>query len=390
MRNKMEKEITYYKQKIQELKSRSDLTELLNEVVKDLFPDVDNLKPIRLTSINYYSLPNNQKRNYKEFSIKKKNGGERKINTPVRGLKYIQRCITYLLEQVYNPHPYACGFIKGRSIIDNAKVHVNRNYVYNVDVKNFFPGIELHRIKTVLTFKPFEFPENIAFTIANICTINDDNGKAVLPQGAPTSPILSNIICKRLDKQLSLLSRDFQCKYSRYADDITFSSSRNVFSSEEFQKHLTRIISENKFELKESKTRLQHREYRQMVTGIVVNEKLNVRKTYIRSVRAMLNNWEKLGYEKANEKFQEHYIQDKGHVKKSRPELLNVLAGKLDYISMVRGKEDFLVKKYWNQFMTVSLNKEMGMVPGMDLEQILDIWENDGIEKAMEKTITDQ
>ena len=379
----MEETGTYYKAEISKLKTVEDFTALLNRVVADMYPEANELLPIKKSSINYYALPTKQNRNYKEFTVNKKSGGERSIHTPTKGLKYIQRCITFLLEQLYVPHECASGFIKGKSIVDNATKHVGRQYVYNIDVKDFFPSIELHRIKTVLTFKPFEFPENIAFVIANICTINVDNKKAVLPQGAPTSPILSNIVTKKLDKQLLRLARKFLCQYSRYADDITFSANRNVFRKQEFKDDLQKIISENRFELKHSKCRLQNRDgHRQMVTGIVVNKKPNVRKDYIRNIRATLNNWEKLGYEKATEIFREHYHFDKGHVKKRKPEMINVISGKLDYMAMVRGHDDLLVKKYREQYLSLALSKSVGIPTGFDLEKVLDIWEKEGIEKA--------
>lgn len=167
--------------------------------------------------------------------------------------------------------------------------------------------------------------------------------KNVLPQGAPTSPIITNIICKRLDHLLNAVANRFGLKYTRYADDITFSSMHNVYQNDSvFINEIRRIIKEQGFHIKETKTRLQKDGYRKEVTGLLVNEKVNVQKRYIKQLRMWIYFWERYGYEKASEYFFLQYITDKGNVMKGNPDMANVISGKLEYLKMVKGDNNNL------------------------------------------------
>jgi hypothetical protein len=201
--------------------------------------------------------------------------------------------------------------------------------------------------------------------------------KNVLPQGAPTSPVLTNIVCQKLDYLLSGVAKRFGLKYSRYADDITFSSMHNVYQPEsEFIKELRRIIAEQNFHIKESKTRLQKDGYRKEVTGLLVNEKANVHQRYIKQLRMWLYYWERYGYERAYGFFLQQYIADKGHVKNGKPDMANVIGGKLDYLKMVKGAENELY---------VKLRRRLDKLIGYDdpINQLLNAWEYRGIDQAM-------
>jgi retron-type reverse transcriptase len=200
----------------------------------------------------------------------------------------------------------------------------------------------------------------------------------VLPQGAPTSPVITNIICYKLDRRLSGLAKRFGLKYSRYADDITFSSMHNVYQPESaFLNELHRIISDQNFHIKESKTRLQKDGYRKEVTGLLVNEKVNVQRRYIKQLRMWLYYWERYGYERASGFFLQQYIADKGHVKNGKPDMANVISGKLDYLKMVKGADNELYLKLKSRFEKLTGYKD-------PINQLLNVWENDGIEKAMD------
>jgi retron-type reverse transcriptase len=199
----------------------------------------------------------------------------------------------------------------------------------------------------------------------------------VLPQGAPTSPILTNIVCQRLDYLLTAVAKRFGLKYSRYADDITFSSMHNVYQTDsEFLKELKRIIQSQNFHIKESKTRLQKEGYRKEVTGLLVNEKANVHKRYIKQLRMWLYYWERYGYERASGFFLQQYIADKGHVKKGKPDMANVISGKLDYLKMVKGERNELYLKLKSRF-------DILLGSTNPINQLLSIWEFDGINQAM-------
>ena len=375
---------------IQEIRNRfalmatpQALINLINFVNPLLYPAnrQDKVRVIKKNTVNYYAHSNfSGKSRYKEFTIKKKSGGERKISAPNTPLKLIQSTLNVILSAIYEPKEYVTGFVHGRGIIDNAKIHANKNYVFNIDLKDFFPSIELHRIKAVLKLPPFNLNgdrEKLAFMIANLSC---HEGR--LPQGSPTSPILSNIICQQLDRRLNGLAKKTGARFTRYADDITFSAHKDVFNMA-FKTEMRRIIEDQKFTINEKKVRLQGLGYRQEVTGLIVNEKVNVSKKYIREIRAMLHNWEKLGYEEANSIFKQIYITEKGSVKKESSSLRNVLWGKLQFLGMVRGKEDALFLKYFEQFKKLESKNKIDL-QNLSIADILAIWEDDGIERAID------
>lgn len=381
----IEEQIQDVKNKFAIMQNIDEFVDLLNFVNPLLYPEnyQERIKPIRKKSVTFYANPKiSENKRYKEFSIKKKNGGERKISAPTKSLKLIQNALNAILSTIYEPKDYVTGFIPQKSIVDNAKVHVGKNYVYNIDLKDFFPSIELHRIKAVLKLEPFNLSsperEKLAFLIARLSC---KDGR--LPQGSPTSPVLSNIVCQKLDRRLQGLAKHNNCRFTRYADDITFSANKDAFN-QEFKTELKRIIEEQNFSINEKKVRLQGLGYRQEVTGLVINEKVNVTKKYIREIRAMLHNWDTLGYEKANEVFNQFYKSEKSHIKKENPSFRNVLWGKLQFLKMVRGDEDSVVIKYLEQFKRLDSKPVKIEEDILDkLERILSIWERDGLDAAI-------
>lgn len=364
-----------------ELQSKEDLAKLLNDANMMLYGK--NSKPISLKSITYYANPELSKNRYKNFEIKKKSGNSRKIHAPVIGLKIILRALNFVLQCMYEPHKAATGFVLNKSIVDNAKKHTGNYYVLNLDLKDFFYSFDRNRVKMGFIQKPFELNderEPIAFLLACLCTHPleiDGKIKTVLPQGSPTSPTITNILCQKLDHRLMGLAKRFGVTYTRYADDITFSSQRSVFNKAEFQEELKRIVEiDQKLIFNSKKTRLQKSEFRQEVTGLIVNETVNVRKRYIKQIRMWLHLWEKWGFEIANQKFIKDYFMDKGHLKDNIPPMLNVLDGKLQFLKMVKGNNNstYLKLKQW-------FDKLVGK--NDHVNTILDIWENKGIEEAM-------
>ena len=335
------------------MQSKEDFLRLLNKVK----PMIYGQKAIdfKLNQLTWYANPELGGKRYVEFEIKKKSGSSRKIHAPVNGLKALQSVISVILQCVYEPTKVVSGFVLGRSIYDNANWHVGSNYVYNVDLKDFFPSIDQARVWKTIQLKPFNLSGRLEIVnvIASIaCTSieverKDEFGnwqivnRNVLPQGAPTSPVLTNIVCQKLDYLLTAVANRFGVRYSRYADDITFSSMHNVYQNEsEFVKELKRVIESQNFHIKESKTRLQRQGYRMEVTGLLVNDKVNVQKRYVKQLRMWLYYWERYGYERANEYFVENYLKDKGHVKSNLPAMASVIAGKLEFMKMVVGVEN--------------------------------------------------
>lgn len=354
------------------MKDQKDLLSLINKIDRMLHADSNKRRlPISENSFNYYKNSKiSFKRRYKTFNIPKKSGKIRVINAPCSRLKRIQRALNAIFSAYYEQNDYSCGFVAGKNLTDGAKKHVRKSYVLNIDLKDFFDSIEMYRIKAILTLPPFNLksdrnnPQDIAFTIANLCchpkevTRLDADGKEmicvrnVLPQGAPTSPVLTNLVCRQLDRRLAGLSKRYRASYSRYADDITFSANRNIFHPESgFCKELRRIIEDDqKFRINNEKTRVQGKGYRQKVTGITVNEKVSLGRRYVKQLRMWLYLWEEYGYEQASEYFKNDYTAARGYVKSHNAEMINVISGKLDYMKMVVGADNETYRKLNNRY----------------------------------------
>lgn len=356
-------EINNFKRKLQQGKSLDDLADLVNYVIEvQNKKEGTKYKHVSAERLKHYYANINNK--YVNFEIPKKTGGKRTITAPDKFLKKIQRRINLLLTLFFEPKSAAHGFLEGKSIVSNAQIHVGKKYVLNVDLKDFFPSIHFGRIKAVLQLSifgvraeclpsdankleallKFGLKPEFAQIISNFCCY-----ESKLPQGAPSSPIITNIVSQRLDYKLVKLAKEYHCFYTRYADDITFSCDKNRFK-EAFLNKLDEVIKSEGFLINEKKTRIQKKAVRQEVTGITVNEKLNLPRAYVRKVRAALHNWEKQGYDKANAKFASLYPQEKGFLRnKTIPPMESVLSGKILFLGMVRGKEDTMYLKYTNK-----------------------------------------
>ncbi|MBM3456137.1 MAG: RNA-directed DNA polymerase [Bacteroidetes bacterium] len=380
--------IIQIRQQFAELQSKEDLVKLLSDAKNLLYGE--KCKPVQLKTLTYYANPTLCKRRYQTFSIKKKSGDDRTINAPVQGLKSILRSLNLVLQCVYEPHEAATGFVLDKSIVDNAKRHTGHHYVFNIDLKDFFHTFDRNRVKMGFIFEPFNLAgdkEPLAFLLASLCTHPfeiDGEEKTVLPQGSPTSPTLTNILCKKLDRRLTGLANRFGATYTRYADDITFSSPHNIYTEEAFRNELKRIIEEDqKLIINPKKTRLQKASYRQEATGLIVNDKVNVYRRYVKQIRMWLYYWEKYGYEKAEQIFKRDYLTDKGHVKKPNACLVNVLDGKLEFLKMVKGSENGTYKGLKARFDNLTGLKEIKDQSKIDLNSVLNTLVNQGLNKAM-------
>jgi RNA-directed DNA polymerase len=214
---------------------------------------------------------------------------------------------------------------------------------------------------------PYNLDERVSTVLAQICCFNNQ-----LPQGAPTSPIVSNMICAKMDSQLRILAQQSRCNYTRYADDITFSTSCPKFPPQlatiiteetgnylQLGNHLTTIIETNGFIINTDKLRLQTKTHRQEVTGLVTNQFPNIRRRYIRQVRAMLHAWEKYGLEKAEQEHLNKYRvrsrnPSKDQTKYRTLSFRDILLGKIRFIGSIRGKDDFIFIKLLNKLIILS------------------------------------
>ena len=277
---------------------------------------------------------------YKEFDIPKRTGGTRRITAPIGKLKDIQKCISVVLAPYYLVPDCVHGFAEGRSVASNAIKHTSKNYVLNIDLKDFFPTITYTRVSKSL--RELGFNEDVSDTIARLCTIPiwDEQSQMLrnaLPQGSPASPLLSNIVCSTLDQRLSVLAKRYGLTYSRYADDITFSSNHSVYAKDgEFFKEFEDIVRSSGFKINEKKTRLQKRGSRQEVTGIIVGEKINTYRQFTKNLRAAVFHAETNG---------------------CTPREFNNIMGRVSYMAMVKGPDTPIVKRFRAIMSKVEIHK---------------------------------
>jgi len=242
---------------------------------------------------------------YKRFSIPKKTGGERIISAPMPRLKAAQHWILENILAKVDVHPAAHGFRAGRSIVSNARPHVGRDVVINQDLKDFFPTITYRRVKGV--FRKLGFSESVATHLAVICTepniteLEMDGttwyvarGERHLPQGAPTSPAITNILCRRLDKRVQGVADKLGFRYTRYADDLTFSGNGDCQVGK-LLGSVRWIMGQEGFTIHPDKTRVMRKGRRHEVTGIIVNQKPGVDRKTLRRFRATLYQIERDG-----------------------------------------------------------------------------------------------
>ena len=227
-------------------------------------------------------LAKNADKCYKIYSIRKSDGRRRLIEAPNRTLKGVQSWILQHILYELRPHAHAHGFVKRRSIRTNAEAHTGRRYVLCMDIKDFFPSIA--REEVVPVFAASAKYSNLAGILSQLCLRSDR-----LPQGGVTSPALSNMVFKSRDEEITKICETRGVAYTRYADDLTFSSD-NRQSLIEVEKAVDRILDGNPFAVQKRKSRLMHSGRRQAVTGIVVNgERVCIGRKRKRELRAAVH-----------------------------------------------------------------------------------------------------
>lgn len=272
--------------------SRSELASLLH------------VSPVFLTNILYIQKPESL---YRSFNIPKKSGGIRQIEAPAESLKEIQSKLANLLLDCIDAlntikgndsnltgsfnNTLSHGFSRKKSIITNAERHRNRKIILNTDIEDFFGSFNFGRVRGFfLKNRNFSLSENIATTIAQIACYNN-----ALPQGSPCSPVISNLICHSMDVRLAKLAKRHSLYYTRYADDLTFSTNKRTLPSEiaiengsryEIGSVFQREIHRSGFSINHNKTRVNFKDSRQVVTGLTVNKKINTHRNYWRLERS--------------------------------------------------------------------------------------------------------
>ncbi|MEZ4328712.1 MAG: reverse transcriptase domain-containing protein [Polyangiales bacterium] len=319
---------------------------------------------------------------YSAFTISKANGERRTIEAPAKPLRTLLRKLLQVLEAVYEPKAATHGFVKGRSIATNATRHVRRAWVLNVDLSDFFPTIHFGRVRGIFRAKPYLLPDSVATTLAQLVCYN---GK--LPQGSPASPIVANILCARLDSEMSRFAKEHRAMYTRYADDLTLSVKRRGFPQAiarvtepeagtfhvALSDGLVDIVKANGFVINDSKVRIQPWKRSQRVTGLVVNQKVNVPRRFIRRTRAMLHAWEVHGIEAAQNRLEERYSGGMQN-KSSPPSFMGRVRGNIAYIGQIRGRDDEIYIRFMTKYYALSGSAPVGRLAMKSVESMRDVF----------------
>lgn len=295
-----------------------------------------------------FSLLYDRNPKYRTYSIPKKSGGKREIDAPFPEIKAIQKKFLVFLHSIYFPRNCVHGFCHKKSIVTNANIHVGKRYVINIDLNDFFHSISFYRILGLLKCDMYRIGHEVATILAHAACHNKR-----LPMGGVMSPIISNMMAGSLDMAMKRLARSHNMSYSRYADDLTFSTNRKIDAvflcfdpaDDKWKGAVIDEILKKGFSVNEKKIRIQHNTTRQEVTGVIVNKKLNVRRSYIDRVRGALHAWETYGEEKAQKQLiclVEHEI----HLKK-------YISGMLAHLCNVKGRDDTVFQKLMKRFMSL-------------------------------------
>lgn len=283
------------------------------------FKHLSLLLGLEATELTYYLYVDDESF-YTQFEIPKKSGKKRIIDVPSERLMEIQR---WILDNILAPmdsdlSDACCGFRKDTSIIANASIHCNKPCVLNLDLKDFFPSVTLDRVFYIFFNKGYT--KKVSYYLAKLVTKN-----GVLPQGAPTSPMLSNHISIHLDKRLKGLAYTYCADYTRYADDLTFSGAVNITNMIPI---IEKIITEEGFVVNKDKTHYSYNYQRQEVTGLVVNNRVSLKKEYINNVRQELYYCKKYGVNSHLE-----------HIHSKKSFYKDHLLGKIEWIKTVDKKK---------------------------------------------------
>ncbi len=296
-----------------------------------------NTSDIKKINKILYGISNNIDLNYEEIIIKKKNKNLRYLNEPSPILKSIQKRIlkNVLEEKMISKCAYA--YKKGLSTILNAKSHVGCKVILKLDIENFFDNINFYKVYNSC-FNENLYPKKLGMLLTNLCVYNDR-----LPQGSPTSGYISNIVLRNFDCNIDAYCKDKNINYTRYSDDMTFSGD---FDIRKLIKYVNELLYKERFRLNKSKIKVVLNTTRQQVTGIVVNEKINLSKNYKRKIRQEVYYILKYGV--------------KSHIKKRNINLscnryLSVLLGKINYVLTVNPNDKEFIN-YKNEIKRIKNN----------------------------------
>ena len=316
-----------------EIKARLDYAGRLESIGVPIIYDQYHLSMLLGYSYVYLiGVANYQRGYYKHYEIPKKNGSMREIEEPFPSLKEIQ---TWILDNILTPasklyvSPVAKAFMPGKNLKDNARFHRNKKIVVALDLNDFFGSVRYGSVYGI--FKKIGYNESVTVMLTKLCML-----KGALPQGAPTSPMLSNLVFAELDKKIFRYCKERRIMYTRYADDMTFSS--NDMDVTRLIAYVKMMVETRHLKLNQQKTKVMGRGCSQNVTGVVVNDVMQVPKKYRDKVRQEMYYCIKFGF--------------RGHMSHvSLPQWVHTpelykhhLLGKINHILMVNPRDAEFVK----------------------------------------------
>lgn len=235
-----------------------------------------NSTDIKVVNKILYGISNTMDSNYEEIIIHKKKGGLRYLSEPSKTLKRIQKNILKNILEERRISCYAKAYKKETSLVHNAISHIDKNVIVKLDIKNFFDNITFNKVYESC-FNEVLYPKKLGMLLTNLCVYNN-----ALPQGAPTSGYISNLVLRNFDEHIGRYCDEKNISYTRYSDDMTFSGD---FNPSEIIGYVNSCLFNEGFKLNKDKIKVVRKNIRQQVTGVVVNEKLSIRKSYKRKIR---------------------------------------------------------------------------------------------------------
>ncbi|WP_441280808.1 reverse transcriptase domain-containing protein [Tardiphaga sp. 862_B3_N1_1] len=300
-------------------------------------------------------------RMYQKFEISKGKGKKRVISAPDHRLKMLQTKIASSLAPIYKPRNPVHGFVEGHSVKTNATAHLRSKFVMNLDIQGFFPAITEGRVAGLMNALGID--GRVAEILARICC-----NEGVLPQGAPSSPVISNMICFRMDKELQRIAKESRCIYTRYVDDITFSSYQpltllfegppppaGTFSPDLLKDRLRSAFLTNGFAINPQKVHYADKHSRRTVTGLKINELLNVDRKYVRNIRAALFVVEKQGAAAAQTILKEKYGREAA--------LSSHLRGRISWLGHIKGSSDPIFRGLASRYNKLFPTEKLQILP---------------------------
>ncbi|MCP1972066.1 reverse transcriptase domain-containing protein [Bradyrhizobium elkanii] len=328
-------------------------------------------------------------RMYQKFEISKGKGKKRLISAPDHRLKMLQTKIASSLAPIYRPRNPVHGFVDNRSVKTNATAHLRSKFIMNLDIEGFFSAITEGRVSGLMSALGID--GRVAEILARICC-----NEGVLPQGAPSSPIISNMICFRMDKQLQRIAKESRCIYTRYADDVTFSSYQPLtllfegppppagnFSPDLLKDGLRGAFRSNGFAINPQKVHYADKHSRRTVTGLKINEIVNVDRKFVRNIRAALFVVEKQGAAVAQKTLKDKYGREAA--------LASHLRGRISWVGHIKGPSDPIFRSLASRYNKLFPSEKLEILPTIvEIREravwVVEHWGGDATEGSVQGT----